>query len=242
MVDLVRSQGLANAAINNMQLVEALQKPPLWDFVLKLRDSEGAPLRFRLHCYGKKSCRIVTDLQRTYTPRLDITRLDEKGNVISIVQVLTARKDRNYLFRLAAIRKQEYSNMDELLACCEDAQTMAKYVLWHYARVAICFHERPEHFIDTGRGGLHCWELHPERARAPHEVPIQTVKAANKTTAANAESERKISCPYWTVSGHYRTLKSGERIWIKPYAKGSKRNDPLYNQPKIYITEEKGGM
>lgn len=33
----------------------------------------------------------------------------------------------------------------------------------------------------------------------------------------------QISCPCWSVRGHYRTYKSGKKVFVKPFEKGKKR-------------------
>lgn len=33
----------------------------------------------------------------------------------------------------------------------------------------------------------------------------------------------RISCPCWSVRGHYRTYKSGKKVFVKPFEKGKER-------------------
>lgn len=33
----------------------------------------------------------------------------------------------------------------------------------------------------------------------------------------------KITCPCWSVRGHYRTYKSGKKVFVKPFNKGKER-------------------
>ena len=44
-----------------------------------------------------------------------------------------------------------------------------------------------------------------------------------------------ITCENWGVAGHWRHYKSGKTVWIKPYRKGRKRNNPEAYQPKEYL-------
>lgn len=45
----------------------------------------------------------------------------------------------------------------------------------------------------------------------------------------------EITCPCWGVAGHWRTYKkTGKRVWIGPYRKGKKRNDPDAYESKEY--------
>ena len=44
-----------------------------------------------------------------------------------------------------------------------------------------------------------------------------------------------ITCPCWGVAGHYRHYKNGKVVYIQPYRKGKKRDDPEAYQPKTYL-------
>ena len=44
----------------------------------------------------------------------------------------------------------------------------------------------------------------------------------------------EITCPCWGVMGHWRTYKTGKKVWIQPYVKGKERNNPAAYQPKEY--------
>ena len=46
---------------------------------------------------------------------------------------------------------------------------------------------------------------------------------------------RVFRCECWGVSGHERRLKNGKTIFIKPYRKGRKRDDPTSYTPKNYL-------
>ena len=49
---------------------------------------------------------------------------------------------------------------------------------------------------------------------------------------------RHMTCPCWGVIGHWRNYKSGKRVWIEPYRKGKKRDDPKAYRAKEYVYEE----
>lgn len=49
---------------------------------------------------------------------------------------------------------------------------------------------------------------------------------------------RVIGCPCWGVIGHWRTYKSGKKVWIKPYRKGKERDKRESYSPKEYLQEE----
>lgn len=51
-----------------------------------------------------------------------------------------------------------------------------------------------------------------------------------KVNVANTEQQRKEKyekhIESWGVRGHFRTLKSGNKVWIKPYVKGEGKTNP----------------
>lgn len=38
-----------------------------------------------------------------------------------------------------------------------------------------------------------------------------------------SSENHKITCPCWSVRGHYRTYKSGKKVFVKPFEKGKER-------------------
>lgn len=56
----------------------------------------------------------------------------------------------------------------------------------------------------------------------------------------SAHSGRKYSLPSWGVRGHIRTLSDGREIFINPYRKGKKRNDPnsFVNKEYRFVDEK----
>lgn len=52
------------------------------------------------------------------------------------------------------------------------------------------------------------------------------------------KTHRKIECPCWGVMGHWRSYKSGKKVWIAPYRKGRERDNPEAYSPKEYQLEE----
>ena len=85
-----------------------------------------------------------------------------------------------------------------------------------------------------------------ERKRAEKQRPVQMAnskkkhKAKSKNKSVYLLSEivdyvndndllikpsknHKITCPCWSVRGHYRTYKSGKKVFVKPFNKGKER-------------------
>lgn len=45
----------------------------------------------------------------------------------------------------------------------------------------------------------------------------------------------KITCPCWSVRGHYRTYKNGKKVFVKPFEKGKERGKVAPKQ-HVYTT------
>ncbi len=66
---------------------------------------------------------------------------------------------------------------------------------------------------------------------------IRTVQISTSDVDSVVKSHREISCPCWSVVGHWRKHpKTGElTVWVSPYRKGKKRNDPEALVAKDYV-------
>ena len=52
---------------------------------------------------------------------------------------------------------------------------------------------------------------------------------------------KEMKCSAWGVSGHYRHLKNGKVIWVRPYVKGKERNNPeAYNAKTYQFVKDNG--
>lgn len=83
----------------------------------------------------------------------------------------------------------------------------------------------------------------PERPRKSERIvkvrkvitkEIEAPVSFEEQPAEEETSGNTIKCPAWGVSGHYRHLKDGRVIWIKPYVKGKERNNPAAYSKKTY--------
>ena len=240
-VDLTPLSLSADTTLAKGDIPEALRKPPLYDFVFKIKDGEGYEVVFLLHCYGKRGNRILADNGRAYIPLLDIVQLDEKYGAVSIMQILTPKAQYMQVFEVRPVASALERVDDEIL----DAMNVtADAVLWHYAYMAKAFRNRPDCFIVSKHDGHRQLTAKPESTEPLHTVEVvhKVYEEPTKPDEHNVEEGRKIACPYWTVSGHYRTLKSGKTIWIEPYAKGKDRNNPERNVPKTYNILERSDI
>lgn len=74
-------------------------------------------------------------------------------------------------------------------------------------------------------------EPEPERREAEFQRVVY-IKDEKEDEVKKAGNE--IKCTAWGVSGHYRHLKDGRVIWIKPYIKGKDRDKPEAYNAKTY--------
>lgn len=54
-------------------------------------------------------------------------------------------------------------------------------------------------------------------------ITIKRVGVQHKTDGETGK--HNMTCPAWGVRGHYRTYKSGKKVWIEPYSKGKDRGN-----------------
>lgn len=68
---------------------------------------------------------------------------------------------------------------------------------------------------------------------------VKVIRLGVQASDGSASGVTKvIRCPCWGVMGHWRTYKSGKKVWIAPYRKGKERNNPKAYVPKEYVKEE----
>lgn len=81
-------------------------------------------------------------------------------------------------------------------------------------------------------------------AKHPQMVKVQriiTIMDDGSEPISISNGHRTITIPVWGVSGHWRSYKSGKRIWISPYLKGQQRDDTeTYSQKEYRFIDMKG--
>jgi len=70
----------------------------------------------------------------------------------------------------------------------------------------------------------------PGKQARTSTVRLVTRRYEMRPPSTPAGPPRYITCERWGVRGHWRTYRSGRRVWIAPYEKGrgSKRKDTVY--------------
>jgi hypothetical protein len=112
-----------------------------------------------------------------------------------------------------------------------------------YLAIQFAFKNRPTVFVDSvgktgiGKGNGKAKD-NPKRV-----VPVRrlVIDQREQEEFLAGHFTKKMKCTAWGVSGHWRHLKDGRVIWIKPYVKGADRNNPKAYTPKIYDIIEPSG-
>lgn len=117
-----------------------------------------------------------------------------------------------------------------------------------YALIQKALYDRPTVFTqslapasideNTHRGGNNRRKTNRKRKVKMIRI-IRLLPEAFHDFCEEIKTHHEISCPCWGVIGHWRQLKSGKRVWIRPHTKGKQRNDPEVYSTKEYIPVDK---
>lgn len=230
---------------------ELVEQPPLAEFDLEI--AEPIPSRlsttvcFRKTKLPQTAARIDGEdgYHQELVPYADAYvyfNQKEKADLIITIYAVRFYKDGVPLRltatgqRLMALREDS----DVSLNCKED-ETLLNETLRDirlcYLAIQNVILERPTVFYESGlkpalshrRSGGH---KKKNRTRIVKRICVNADELSVLT-----RTHRTILCPCWGVMGHYRTLRSGRKVWIKPYRKGKQRNNPDAYVSKEYLLE-----
>ena len=121
-----------------------------------------------------------------------------------------------------------------------DEQTFVEFVRnikLAYMTMQYCFKHRPVLFREITEKRPQMTEVSHGKKKK-HRNKVRAVKVITivpeELEAISATVSHEITCPCWGVMGHWRTYKTGKKIWIKPYKKGKERNKEAAYRPKEY--------
>ena len=128
-----------------------------------------------------------------------------------------------------------------MLSHVEDMQELMRSVKSIYLAVQMLSLERPEVFITNTQKVTH-QETVRKKGRYKKVSKTKLIKVIRVSdevlSAIESHGHRTITCPCWGVAGHWRTYKSGKKVWINPYRKGKQRSNPAAYTPKVYQLPE----
>ena len=205
-------------------------------------------IRFKRTILPKGDLIIGTDgkMQMEYDPIIDayISFSDENrtDSVVTLFSLRIDDGDGNEL--LSGTAGKEFWRLSDpklLYTIQQDEDGYREFqrnIKLSYIAIQRAMYEKPELFVTMAA---------TPKASATADTKRNSHKRKNKVSVAkkiylNREEmkrygvpSRHMTCPCWGVVGHWRTYrKTGKQVWIEPYRKGKKRNDPTAYQPKEY--------
>ena len=130
---------------------------------------------------------------------------------------------------------------DYMLDHQEELQEFMRTVKSVYLAVQMLSLERPEVFVARS-AKIQQQETVRKKGRykkVSKTKLIRVIRVSDEVlSAVESHNHRTITCPCWGVAGHWRTYKSGRRVWINPYRKGKQRANPAAYKPKVYQLPE----
>jgi len=225
---------------------ELMLSPSLREFALTLRDP-AVPgentIIFKRSIIPKSTSR-TGDLLVSTTPLLDAYFLLRPGKVADVVVNMGAQQLENIAGeRLQCTYQQPVWTSDPRVLDDDYFQEYSRYIKFAYMLVQKALYDRPTIFTKTSSyrtsQPVRSGGTHKRKKRVVRTVRVLRIN--NEEFAGYVKTQRVIACPCWGVIGHWRTYKSGKKVWINPYRKGRERNNPAAYSPKEYLIEEAEG-
>ena len=77
-----------------------------------------------------------------------------------------------------------------------------------------------------------------KKSRSTYRVNLYKVIHLKKDWQTEIKKHIEFTCLAWRVRGHYRTYKSGRKVYIQPYTKGKNKNDLSSVVDKTYYIKK----
>ena len=111
----------------------------------------------------------------------------------------------------------------------ENAQRIVKEIFSISMMINMILKDKPEHIVYETKRSTPSYNLHKsKKSKQKRKTLVQKVIKFDTEfvpdTDETVHSTHNITCPCWGVMGHWRTYKSGKRVWIKPHVRGKFRD------------------
>lgn len=114
----------------------------------------------------------------------------------------------------------------------------ARFTKMAYLAIQEMMRNKPTVFVESKPGNANVVSGGGSSNGKKNKVRVERVIRINTAELEKAiKAHKEIKCPCWGVMGHYRTYKSGKRVWVNPYKKGKERNNPNAYVAKEYLME-----
>lgn len=241
--------------LENMETpsAELLENPALPEFELVVVEPFPSLRKNRIRFKrtvmpGEEIIQPYKDVAFGYTPHIDGYVCQDNGDKVSFFLTLYAGH-----FYEKGIRAditsttQTFHYADALLdsgiaeAIDEDYTynlEAARYTKMAYLAIQEMMRNKPTVFVESKPGNANVVSAGGSSNGKKNKVRVERVIRINAAELEKAiKGHKEIKCPCWGVMGHYRTYKSGKRVWVNPYKKGKERNNPNAYVAKEYLME-----
>ena len=218
---------------------ELMLSPSLREFALTIKDLAG---RGENTIVFKRSIMPpnithMEDMLVSTTPLLDAYFLLGSGKAADVVVNMgTQELENDKGQRLQCTYQQAVWAADPRILDDDYFQDYSRYIKFAYMLIQKALYDRPMIFSKVSsrktNQPAHSSGVHKRKKRIVRTVRV--LRVSSEDFARYVKTQRVIFCPCWGVIGHWRTYKSGKKVWIEPYRKGRERNNPTAYSPKEY--------
>ena len=218
---------------------ELMLSPSLREFALTIKDAAG---RGENIIVFKKSIMPPSithteDMLVSTTPLLDAYFLLGSGKAADVVVNMgTQQLENGKGQRLQCTYQQAVWTADPRILDDGYFQEYSRYMKFAYMLIQKALYDRPTVFREVSSRRMskpaHSGGVHKKKKRVIKTVRVLHI--SSEDFAGYVKTQRVIACPCWGVIGHWRTYKSGKKVWVGPYRKGRERNNPAAYSPKEY--------
>lgn len=223
---------------------DLMLSPSLRVFVLTIKDSAGRgenTIIFKKSILSKSTSRKA-DMLITTTPLIDAYFLLGPGRDADVVVNMGAQQmEIENGRRLNCSYQQAVWTRDPQILEDDYFQEYARYMKFAYMLVQKALYDRPTVFnkVSSRRASRPAHKSGPYKRKKRAVKAVRVLRVNDEEFASYVKTQRVIACPCWGVIGHWRTYKSGKKVWVEPYRKGRERNNPAAYSPKEYqLTKE----
>lgn len=240
--------------LENMETpsAELLENPALPEFELVITKPFPSMRRNRIRFQKTvlptvQIAKSVDDIDFGCTPQIDgYVSEDSNEEVFYYITMYTGHfyKDGEKQDMTSTMQTFHYAN-PELEAGIMDAMEnynhnleAARVTKLAYLAIQEMMRNKPTVFVESKPGNTNSVAGGGSSNGKKNKVRVERVIRINAMELEKAiKGHKEIKCPCWGVMGHYRTYKSGKRVWVNPYKKGKERNNPNAYVAKEYLME-----
>jgi len=157
---------------------------------------------------------------------IDIYGIDRDRDVVFFSTLVNSEADG--LGWILNMKDSVFDNEDE-----EFVRQLCNETMLYYAGIQFLSSERPEVMATTSQE-ISYEKTIKKKGKYKNERRTKMIKVIRLNPTEMAKRHNVITCECWGVAGHWRTYKSGKKVFIAAYRKGKKRDDPNAYVPKGY--------